>query len=162
MRLRTITAVSLLVGFLGYGLWDWTLGAAALLFAVCLLGLLALAFAFLCTVCAFVDMDKPQEEDSPFYRAVMHLYIEALIPLVRLKIETSGLEKAPKDGRFLLVCNHQNESDPGILLHYFKKGQLAFISKKENRSMFVVGKIMHKNSSRLFLSRIFRVKFISY
>ena len=42
------------------------------------------------------------------------------------------------------MCNHQNESDPGILLHYFKKSQLAFISKKENNSMFAVGKFMHK------------------
>ena len=149
MLLRTITIVSLLIGILGYVLWDLALWAAALLFAGCCLGLLALAFAFLCIVCAFVDIDKPQEEDSPFYRAVMNLYIEALIPLVRLKVEASGLEKTPREGRFLLVCNHQNESDPGILLHYFKRSQVAFISKKENRDLFAVGKIMHKTLCQL-------------
>ena len=113
-------------------------------FAACYVGLFVLAFLFLCVLCALVDMEKPQEEDSSFYRFVMHLYIEALIALVGLKVETAGLEKTPKEGRFLLVCNHQNESDPGILLHYFKKSQLAFISKKENNSMFAVGKFMHK------------------
>ena len=107
-------------------------------------GLMAAAFLFLCILCALVDLDKPQEEDSKFYRTVMHWYIEALITLVRLKVEVSGLEKTPKEGRFLLVCNHQNESDPGILLHYFKGSQLAFISKKENTTMFAVGKFMHK------------------
>ena len=79
----------------------------------------------------------------------MHLYIEALITLVGLKVEVSGLEKTPKSGRFLLVCNHQNESDPGILLHYFKNSQLAFISKQENRDMFAVGKIMHMTLCQL-------------
>ena len=149
MLLRTIAVVSLLSGCLSCWLWGFSLGAAALLFAGCYLILLALAFGFLCAVCAFVDMDKPQEEDSPFYRAVMNLYVEALIPLVLLKAEVFGLEKTPKEGRFLLVCNHQNESDPGILLHYFKKSQLAFISKKENRDMFVVGKMMHKTLCQL-------------
>jgi len=112
-------------------------------FAGAYAGLFLLAFVFLCVVCALVDLDQPQEEDSRFYRFVMHLYIEALIVLVRLKVETAGLEKTPQEGRFLLVCNHQNESDPGILLHYFKSSQLAFISKKENNSMFAVGKFMH-------------------
>ena len=149
MLLRTIIAVSLLIGVLSYILCGLALWAAALLFVGCCLGLLLLAFGFLCAVCAFVDMDTPQEEDSPFYRTVMNLYIEALIPLVLLKVEASGLEKTPKKGRFLLVCNHQNESDPGILLHFFKKNQLAFISKKENRDMFVVGKMMHKTLCQL-------------
>ena len=31
-----------------------------------------------------------------------------------------------------------------MLLAYFKKKQLAFISKRENAEMFIVGKIMHK------------------
>ena len=113
------------------------------LFIAFSLGLLLLSVGYLWLICAFVDQDKPREEDSPFYRRMMHLYIEALITLVGLKVEVSGLEKTPKSGRFLLVCNHQNESDPGILLHYFKNSQLAFISKQENRDMFAVGKIMH-------------------
>ena len=149
MLLRTITAVSLLIGVISYVLWGFALWAAALLFVGCYLVLLALAFGFLCAVCALVDIDKPQEEDSPFYRVVMNLYTEALIPLVLLKVKASGLEKTPKNGRFLLVCNHQNESDPGILLHYFKRSQVAFISKKENRDMFVVGKVMHKTLCQL-------------
>ena len=119
------------------------------IFAGSYLVLALLAFLFLCIVCAAVDLDKPQGEDSKFYRFVMHLYIEALMPLVGLDMEVAGLEKTPKEGRFLLVCNHQNESDPGILLHYFKKSQLAFISKKENNTMFAVGKFMHKISCQL-------------
>ena len=96
-----------------------------LCFAGCVLLLLLLAFVFLAVICAAVDLEKPQEHDSKFYRAAMNWYIQALISLVRLEVKTGGLEKTPKEGRFLLVCNHQNESDPGILLHHFKNSQLA-------------------------------------
>ena len=43
-----------------------------------------------------------------------------------------------------MVCNHINDLDPVTLLAYFKKSQLAFISKRENTTMFMVGKFMHK------------------
>ena len=113
------------------------------------LGLILMAAGFLWICCAVVDFDKPQEEDSPFYRWLTEVYIVALIQLLSIRIHTEGLEKTPKEGRFLLVCNHQNESDPGILLHYFKNSQLAFISKRENRTMFAVGKFMHKTLCQL-------------
>ena len=144
MLLRTIAAVSSLLAVVLFFWLDAALWMIPILFAGFYLGLMLLAFLLLCILCALVDMDKPQEHDGRFYRTVMHWYIEALIPLVGLEIETAGLEKTPKEGRFLLVCNHQNESDPGILLHYFKSSQLAFISKRENKTMFVVGKFMHK------------------
>ena len=105
---------------------------------------LGAAFVFLIVVSYMVDPDKEQEADSPFYRRVIGLYVEALIMLMGVRIKTHGLEKIPKDGRFLLVCNHQFAADPGILLHCFRKSQLAFISKKENRNLFCVGRLMHK------------------
>lgn len=110
----------------------------------CWLVLMGLAFGFLVLVCRLVDLEKPQEHDSKFYRIVMDIYIEALISLVLVRLHTRGLEKTPKEGRFLLVCNHLFLADPGILLHCFRKSQLAFVTKKENQTMFVVGKIMHK------------------
>ena len=149
MLLRTIAAVSTLISGLIVLFGNYSPWVLLVLYAVCWLGLLLLAVLFLCILCAFVDLDKPQEEDSKFYRAVMHVYIEALISLARLRVDVAGLEKTPKEGRFLLVCNHQNESDPGILLHYFKNSQLAFISKRENRTMFAVGKFMHKTLCQL-------------
>ena len=144
MLLRAIAALSAVLT----AVFFVCLNPAVWLIPVMLIGfyvlLLLIAFVVLWAFSEAVDMDKPQEEDSKLYRWVMYLYIEALISLVGVKIETAGLEKTPKEGRFLLVCNHQNESDPGILLHYFKKSQLAFISKRENKNMIVVGKFMHK------------------
>ena len=107
-------------------------------------GLVLVAFLFLWAVCASVDQEKPQEEDSKFFRAMMNLYIEALITLVGVKVEPQGTEKVPEDGRFLLVCNHLFLADPGVLLNVLPDKQLAFITKQENQSMFLIGNIMHK------------------
>lgn len=147
MLLGMIVALSVLGALgiclaVGFG-WQW-LWLLPISFAGGFLGLLGLAFLFLWLVCALARTDTEQKEDSRFYRCITNLYIEAMIPLVRLRVETEGLEKTPKEGRFLLVCNHLHEADPVLLLHFFKKSQLAFISKRENATMFLVGKLMPK------------------
>lgn len=106
--------------------------------------LAGLAFLFLWAICAVVDLDKPQEKDSKFYRFVTNLYIQALPPLLGIRVHLKGMEQLPREGRFLLVCNHLSNADPVLLLRAFPKSQLAFISKRENQEMFLVGKVMHK------------------
>ena len=144
MLLRTIAAVSFGLAVVLFLCLDPAVWLVPVLFAgIYLIGLL-LAFLVLWAFSAAVDTNQPQEHDSMLYRRVVMRYIEALIPLVGLKIETSGLEKMPEEKRILLVCNHQNEGDPGILMHYFKGYQLSFVAKKEVRDMFIMGKMMHK------------------
>ena len=144
MLLGGITALSLIFAGIITGCLRWSLWLFPVAFASCALVLTLAALAFLIIVCALVDVEKPQETDSPFYRAVMHIYIEALISLVLVRLHTEGLEKTPKEGRFLLVCNHLFLADPGVLLHCFRRSQLAFISKQENINMPIVGKFLHK------------------
>lgn len=126
--------------------WLWILPVGFVIGWILLTGL---AFVFLLIMTRWVDQDVPQEKNSPFYRTMTNLYVSFIKTVVRLRVDTQGLEKTPKDGRFLLVCNHLNDSDPAILLHYFRKSQLAFISKQENKNMFVVGKLMHKLQCQL-------------
>ena len=117
---------------------------ALVYFAACYALLFLVALGWMALILSFVDIDREQEQDSKFYRFFMYLYIDVLIVLVRAKIHTQGLEKLPGEGRFLLVCNHQQMADPGVILSCMKKSQLAFISKQENRTMPVIGKFMHK------------------
>ena len=149
MLFSFITGVSVfLAGFLWARL-DLALWMIPVIAAGSWLALLLAAFLVLLISCAVVDVKKPQEHDSPYYRKVMEIVIEALVSVVRVRIRTTGLQNTPKDGRFLLVCNHQSIADPAILLHCFRRSQLAFISKKENENMFIVGKVMHKTMSQL-------------
>ena len=133
--------VCALTGCFGNLHWLWVLPLGFVVgMGLCALGVLV----FLVIICNRVDQSKPQEEDDPFFRRTAYAVIDAMAALTRIKIVTSGLEKTPKDGRFLLVCNHLNDIDPPVLLKCFKKSQLAFISKRENQSLFIVGPLMHK------------------
>ncbi len=143
LMLILLTAVGIYFAVGGFGgmNWLWCL-------PLCVIGgavvLLVLYFLILWISCAFVNMEKPQKKDSKYYRFLANITAQ-LVPLIlRMRIHTKGLERTPKDGRFLLVCNHLSMLDPVMLLAYFRKSQIAFISKRENNSMFLVGKLMHK------------------
>ena len=91
-----------------------------------------------------VDMRKEQKKNSAFYRTVLHWSADALVTLLRINIVATGTEKLPKDGRFLLVCNHIYDLDPVVLMTVFRKSCLAFISKRENSEKFIIGPFLHK------------------
>jgi len=144
MLLRTITGLSLVLSAVLWFCLDAVLWLVPAIFAGCFLALLLLSFLVLWAFSAAVDLSVPQEHDSKFYRFLAMLYIESLIPLVRLTVDTAGLEKIPQNKRIMLVCNHQNEADPGILMHYFKRFELSFLAKKEVETMFIMKGFMHK------------------
>lgn len=149
MLLGIISALSALSAFLicvgadaFYGFsWLWVLPAG---FFGTFVVLILLWFVLLMTMAAVVDVKKPQEKDNRFYRTVIHWTADALITLLRVRITAKGTEKLPKDGRFLLVCNHLNDVDPVVLLTVFRKSQLAFISKRENDQKFLIGPFLHR------------------
>ena len=113
-------------------------------FAGGFLALALLAFLFLWLMCTLVDTSKPREKDSAFFRTLLKLYIPAIVKVVQVRLHTQGLEKTPKEGRFLLVCNHLSNADPVVLLHCFKRSQLAFLTKKENLKLPLIAPIMHR------------------
>lgn len=108
-----------------------------------------LAFLFLYLMAKRVDRSVPQEQNSPFYRKLADVYVNGIVDICRVKVKMQGMEQLPKDGRYLLVCNHLCIADPAVLLYAFPKSQLAFISKKENDDMLIVGEVMHKLQCQL-------------
>lgn len=124
---------------LGGGFWR-----AVLVFLGLDVGLILLSLVLLVVFSALVDTAKPQEHDDPLYRRLLNLYVEELVTLALVRLHTAGLEQTPRQGRFLLVCNHLHFSDPAILLRCFPRSQLAFITKRENEKLPIVGKFLHK------------------
>lgn len=104
----------------------------------------ALAFGILVVICNCIDPDKPREKDSPWFRAMIMSYIQAILTVLPIRIKKQGMEKFRVEGRFLLVCNHLDNIDPAFLLSAFPKSQLAFVAKKETRDMFLVGHALPK------------------
>lgn len=154
MLLGAFAALSLIVGVLicfangaFSGLtWLWLLPVTTLGY---LLLLALLTFLFLLYLCKRVDQNVPQEEDDPLYRKVTDLIIESVLPVLQFHVKKKGMEKLPRDGRFMLICNHCSLADPILLLYCLPKYQLAFISKRENGTMFVIGPMMHKLQCQL-------------
>ena len=141
-----ISAVLSVLWCVSEGDWLWRLpvGFVGLFLVQCVL-----LFAFVWVLTLFIDLEKEQEQDSKFHRRLAKELIRFLIPILGVRIHTRGLENTPKEGRFLLVCNHLFDFDPPLLLHCFPDSQLAFISKRENSTMFLVGKFMHKLLTQL-------------
>ena len=141
MLLWTIIALSLLSA-VALGIAVNILWLIPVFFVGAFLVLAALAFGFLVLVCACIDPEKPRENDNPLFRKMVLTYVHAILTVLPIKVRTTGLEKTPKDGRFLLVCNHLDNIDPAFLLHCFPKSQLAFVAKKETKDMFLVNKVL--------------------
>ena len=121
--------------------WLWMLPAC---FFGAFIVLILLWLLLVIIMSLLVDIRKEQKKNSALYRTVMHWSADALITLLRIKITATGIEKLPKDGRFLLVCNHINDLDPVLLMTVFRKSCLAFISKRENDQKFIIGPFLHK------------------
>ena len=147
MLLTVMTVVSALFalgvcdqagGFAGLG-WLWLLPAGfAGGFVLCLL----LCFLAVWIPAGNTDPERVRDGDDPYIRAIVKLYAPAVFRLLGCRIEATGTEKLPDDGRFLLVCNHLYDLDPGVPLALFPKAQLAFISKKENLRKPIIGPLM--------------------
>ena len=136
---------ALSVGFDGLSTVPVFLLGFALGFVLCLLG----CFLAVWIPSRRVDPLQEQDGDDPYIRGIVKLYAPAVFKLLGCRIEASGTEKLPKEGRFLLVCNHLYDLDPGIPLTLFPDAQLAFISKKENLEKPIVGPLMLKIQCQL-------------
>ena len=71
---------------------------------------------------------------------MFNIGIEYINDILGIKIKYTGLDKLPKDQKFLLVCNHRAIFDAVTLSHCFRKDSFVCISKPENFDLPVVGR----------------------
>lgn len=105
----------------------------------------ALIVLFLLVVlvsCLFVDPKKLLEKPSGYFRFLLNEFCRMALALAGVHVNVTGLDKIPRDGRFLLVCNHRFALDPILFYAVMPWAELAFLSKKENFSIFVVAQFM--------------------
>ena len=149
MLLNTIYLISALfavlccclAGAFGSGAWVWML---PLDFIGCFLGCVLACLLALLVMEKQSDPTVEHEQDDPFLRLIVKLYAPALFRLLGCRIQVTGAERLPADGRYLLVSNHLADLDPGIFYASFPDNQLAFIAKKEVADMPIVGRLMRR------------------
>ncbi len=120
-------------------LWRVPLIAAGCFLALVLLFLLVIYISTL-----FVDKRKLQERPSGYFRFLLSQFSTIALAFMGVHVHTSGLEKVPREGRFMLVSNHRFFMDPLIYYSAMPWADLAFIAKKEAFSIPVVSQVMHE------------------
>lgn len=115
-----------------------------------ILSAIAIIFTFLLllliftSICSLFVKNKTYEKDSKFYRCLFNLWTWIVIKIMRIKVETKGLEKMPKDGKLLFVGNHKSNFDPIITWSVFKKYNISYLSKGTNFKIPIFGKIVKR------------------
>ncbi len=111
-------------------------------------GFLLIQFAAFALMIQFTDTKKEVPKSSKLFRFLLKNCLPVIVFLARVKIHHSGEEKLPEEGRMLVVCNHQHDFDPVIMLSVFPNAELAFIGKKEiYTEMPFISKAMHRLQS---------------
>ena len=123
-----------------YSVWLVPVLFLGVLIAFIILHLAVFAVAGLC-----VNLKKPAGERVPFYRTIVNRTLPLLFSILRVKVESTGLDKAYGLFPAMLVCNHINNIDPAVIIKELPELKLAFIGKKEiYTEMPFVARYMHK------------------
>lgn len=105
--------------------------------------LLFLCVLFLFIFSLFCYTKKPIEKDNAFCRFLGYHTMDSILTLCMCKVKGEGLEKIPEEP-IVLISNHLSQLDPMAAFVLLKGRRLAFISKKENMRIPIVGPISQK------------------
>ena len=123
-----------------YSIW-----LVPLIFLGVLLGLIIIHLVVF-VICGFaVNLKKPVGKSAAFYRELVRITLPMVFKFTRVKVESTGLEKADEIYPAMLVCNHLHNIDPAIILKELPDLRLGFIGKKEiYTEMPLIARYMHK------------------
>lgn len=87
-----------------------------------------------------INVNKLPKDIHTWYRWYGFETLKVFMKTLHVRIHFHGLEMLPEKEPFLLVGNHRSIIDPMIGLAYFKKYDLAYVSKQENLNIPFVGR----------------------
>lgn len=138
-------AVPLLDNFFPILRQSYSVWLVPLLFLGIALGLIIIHLLVFVIFGYSVSLKKPAGEKTGVYRAIVNGTLPLLFSLLRVKVKSTGLEKAGGNFPVMLVCNHLNNIDPAVIIKELPGLKLGFIGKKEiYTDMPLVARYMHK------------------
>ena len=96
---------------------------------------------------ATVDMKKPIEKPDRFCRRTIDFVIPKFNFLCGMRLKSSGIEKLPRDQRFVMVCNHRSMFDCTAAVEALAGFDVSYVSKPENFKIPLVGPFMYAAGS---------------
>ena len=112
--------------------------------AVCFFGLVLLFFLVTVVSCLFVNPKKILETPSGYFRFLLTQLCQILFFFAGVQVHVHGMERLPKCGRFMLVSNHRSALDPLVFYYAMPDAELAFLSKKDLFSRFLIAQMMRE------------------
>lgn len=82
--------------------------------------------------CFYIPVMKEYKKPSRTYQKLLNIGYWFLCTAARIKPHITGLDKIPKDRRFLFVSNHLSRFDNMVQSIALRKTPLAFVSKPSN------------------------------
>ena len=113
----------------------------ALIFVLGVPALTVLYVLAAAVVSLFIDPSWPRKKQSPICRGFVAGGGEICCFYCGVRLHVNGMEKLPKDRRFLLVANHRSLFDPLAIFHALRDYNIAFISKPSNMKLPVLGRL---------------------
>ena len=89
-----------------------------------------------------IDKNKVYEKYSKFHGVYFSQLLEFVVYFMGARIELKGMDKLPKNKRFLFVSNHISIYDTFVQVAALRKHPIAFISKPENFKIPIGHKFM--------------------
>lgn len=133
--------LSVLLSILYFCFYPVTFLKVPVVLVVSFLAVNVLYMLFWAVAGLFVDTSKPIKKQSGLFRRGCVGISSLALGYCGVRTKVDGIEKLPKEGRFLLVCNHRSLFDPLILVKYLKDYNLAFVGKPEALGIPVVGRV---------------------
>lgn len=115
-------------------------------FLLCCLGAAIFLFLLVSTIAAALVGSEESCSENRFYRRLFQTWINLAIPVMRIKLDISGLELLPKDTPILYVGNHRSNFDPILAWYVLKDRPLGFVSKEGNFHIPIMGRLIRRCS----------------
>ena len=91
-----------------------------------------------------INKDKEYTKYSPFTHCITKYICQKILFFTNTHVSVKGMEKLPKNTRFLFVSNHKNSFDPICYNKILCGYNVAFISKPSNFNIPVIGRLVHR------------------
>ncbi len=112
---------------------------------VSLIGCYAFYFGTLYLWSLTIDKDKEYEDQGKVSRFVLDQTLEILCHFGGVRLKINGLDKVPKNEKFVIVYNHTSNFDPMIISLILHNQDLIHISKPGNFKIPIAGAFVHRN-----------------
>jgi len=99
--------------------------------------LIILSFIILCILISLcLNTKKKVVAPKKFFVVMNYVLFDFIRILFRVKVDFKGEEKVDYSKNYLLICNHQSNLDPFVILPCLYKLNISFIIKKEIHKLF--------------------------